>query len=72
MSASQICVGILILVVLLSSARLIVTLKAQARVLPLLFVLLLQGASAALLYFTLFPPNRFAVAERLQILTANA
>lgn len=72
MSASQICMGLLILVVLLSSARLIISLKAQARVLPLLFVLMLQGASAALLYFTLFPPDRFAVAERLQILTANA
>ena len=72
MSASQICMGLLILVVLLSSARLIISLKAQARVLPLLFVLMLQGASAALLYFTLFPPDRFAVAERLQIRTANA
>lgn len=72
MSVSQICMSLLIVVVLLSSARLIVSLKAQARVLPLLFVLTLQVASAALLYFTLFPPDRFAVAERLQILSANA
>lgn len=72
MSVSQICMSLLIVVVLLNSARLIVSLKAQARVLPLLFVLILQVASAALLYFTLFPPDRFAVAERLQILTANA
>jgi hypothetical protein len=72
MSVSQIFMSLLLVVVLLSSARLIVSLKGQARLLPLLFVLMLQVASAALLYFTLFPPDRFAVAERLQILTANA
>jgi hypothetical protein len=34
-------------------------------------LLILQAVSAVLLYLTLFPPDRFAPAQQLQILTAN-
>lgn len=72
MSMNIIAIILLLLVVLLNSIRLLMQLKTQAMPLRLLVILLLQAGSAVLFFFTLFPPERYAIAERLQILTAHA
>lgn len=72
MSMQLIVMSLLFMVVLFNSIRLLVQARTQAKPLRLIAILVLQVGSAILLYVTLFPPERYAVAERLQILTANA
>ncbi len=77
MTLEQICIGLLIFAVLLGSTRYLFSLRQiqtdrRARLWRVLAILSLQIASAAVLYFVLFPPPTFTSAERLVILTANA
>lgn len=77
MNTSLLCGLLLILAVLLSSARLcwnyFHTVEPQRpRVWRITMLIVLQLASAALLYFSLFPPPQQSTAERLVVVTAKA
>jgi len=77
MTLAQACIALLVLAVLLGSARYLHALwHSEKSVRPngwrVLILFSLQISSAALLYFVLFPPPTFTSAERLVILTANA
>ncbi|MCC7633226.1 hypothetical protein [Stenotrophomonas rhizophila] len=71
MSATHGIALALAVIVLLGSARLLWPPRQGSR-LRLAALLVLQAASAALLYLTLVPPSVTAVAHRLTVLTANA
>jgi hypothetical protein len=77
MTMNQICILLLALAVMLSSACYIISLRrsdaAQKPTFWRVFAILtLPLISAVLLYFLLFPPPSFSSAESLVILTANA
>ena len=77
MSMSQVCMIILLLALLLASARYLLSLRRselsrRPKIWRVIAILSLQTVSAALLYFCLFPPSTLTSAERLVILTANA
>jgi hypothetical protein len=77
MTFAQVCIVLIATAILLATLRYLHSLKktvlaSPAKLWRVLSLLLLQTASAALLYFCLFPPPTFTRAERLVILTANA
>lgn len=77
MTMNQVCMLVLALAVLLGATRYLVSVRRSvASQRPKLWrissIIVLQLISAALLYFTLFPPPTFTRAESLVILTANA
>lgn len=77
MNISLLCLWILFIAVLLSSARLCwnyfrAPMQQQPRVWRVIALIIFQVASAAALYFSLFPPSRNAPAEHLVIVTAHA
>ncbi len=77
MTLIQACIILLVLAVILGSGRYLYTVWQSEKLSRpewwrVLVILLLQMASATLLYFVLFPPPTFTSAERLVILTANA
>lgn len=77
MTLNQVCVLLLALAVLFGATRYLVsvrrTIASQSPKFWRVFsILVLQLISAALLYFTLFPPPTFTSAESLVILTGNA
>ena len=71
MTPAQICLLIVIAIIVMASARMVWKYKANANWKRLVLLLFLQASSAVLLFFTLFPPDRSAPAQQLQILTAN-
>jgi hypothetical protein len=77
MTLAQVCIVLLVFAILMATLRYLYSLKKNTLASPprlwrVLSLLMLQAASAALLYFCLFPPPTFTRAERLVILTANA
>ncbi len=77
MSMIHVCAVLLVLAVLVGCGRYLFALvRSEASQRPKLWritaIFLLQFLSAALLYFSLFPPPTFTSAERLVILSANA
>lgn len=71
MNSTLIYMLILIAVIIISSIRMIWKYYANSNFYRLGLLLLLQASSAVLLYLILFPPARYAPAERMQIATAN-
>lgn len=77
MTMNGVCAALLVLAVLLGSARYLLALsRSEVSRRPKRWrvsaILVLQIASAIWLYLTLFPPPTFTAAERLVILTAHA
>jgi len=77
MMLNQVCMLLLALAVVFGSIRLLASFwRSEKPLRPTIgrvfAILSLQLVSAALLYFTLFPPPTYTSAERLVILTANA
>ena len=71
MTNAQLCLLIVIAIIAMSSMRMYWKHKANIDWMRLVLLLILQASSAVLLYFTLFPPERSAPAQQLQIITAN-
>lgn len=71
MTHAQICLLIVVAIIVISSARMYWKHKANADWKRLVLLLILQASSVVFLYLTLFPPERSAPAQQLQILTAN-
>lgn len=71
MTYAQVCLLIVVAIIAISSARMVWKHKANADRKRLVLLFILQASSVVLLYFTLFPPERSAPAQQLQILTAN-
>lgn len=77
MTLNQVCVLLLASAVLFGATRYLVSVRRtvasqRPKFWRISSILVLQLISAALLYFTLFPPPTFTSAESLVILTANA
>lgn len=77
MTMNQVCMLLLALALVFGSIRLLASFwRSEKTLRPKIWrvfaVLSLQLLSAALLYFTLFPPPTYTRAERLVVLTANA
>ena len=77
MTLVQVCTILLVLAVVLGSARYLHTVwrgqkPSRQKWWRVIVILFLQISSATLLYFVLFPPPTFTRAERLVILTENA
>jgi hypothetical protein len=77
MTVAQVCVVLLVLAIMMATLRYLYSLKKNTLASPpkrwrVLSLLVLQAASAVILYFCLFPPPTFTRAERLVLLTANA
>lgn len=71
MTLAQLCILIVVVVVLAGSVRMYWKYKPNTNFFHLGSLLILQAISAVLLYLILFPPDRYAPAQQLQILTAN-
>jgi hypothetical protein len=77
MSLQHVCLALLVLALAIGSGRLLFGVwRRSAATKPkswrVAALVLLQAGSAVLLYFTLFPPMRFAPAQQLTVLTAKA